>query len=131
MKEPYFVAAAAEYQKRLAPHVKLTVKELPEGHPVVNELPRDATLTVALCVDGQPCTSQQLAADIAAWQLSGISSVCYVIGGSDGLPGAVVQRADKRLSLSAMTFPHHLARVILLEQLYRAFQIIAGGKYHK
>ena len=123
-------AAAAEYQKRLTPYVKLTVRELPEGHPVTDALPPGA-LTVALCVEGELCSSEALAAQLAAWQLSGRSSLCFVIGGSDGLPEEVKARAGRRLSLSPMTFPHHLARVLLLEQLYRAIQINAGGKYHK
>jgi len=130
LKEPYLVSAAAEYQKRLLPYAKLTVSELPEGHPVTGALPRNA-FTVALCIEGELCASETLAAKLAGWQQSGRSSLCFVIGGSDGLPEAVKERADWRLSLSPMTFPHHLARVLLLEQLYRAFQIGAGGKYHK
>ena len=130
MKEPYLVAAAAEYQKRLTPYVRLTVRELPEGHAVADVLP-SGVLIVALCVEGELCSSEALAAKIDVWQTAGRSSLCFVIGGSDGLPDAVKSRADWRLSLSPMTFPHHLARVLVLEQLYRACQINAGGKYHK
>ena len=124
------MAAAAEYQKRLTPYAKLTVRELPEGHPVADALPASA-LTVALCIEGEMCSSEALAARLAAWRVDGRSSLCFVVGGSDGLPEAVRSRADWRLSLSPMTFPHHMARVILLEQLYRAVMINMGGKYHK
>ena len=129
MKEPYFAAAAVEYQKRLKPYAKLIIRELPEDHAVLDILPR--ALLIALCVEGESCSSKALAARLAAWQLGGCSSFCFVVGGSDGLPDAVKQKANWRLSLSEMTFPHHLARVILLEQLYRVFMINSGGKYHK
>jgi len=130
MKEPYYTAAAAEYRKRLTAYAKLTIRELPEGHPVTDALPH-GVLIVTLCVEGELCSSEALAAKLAAWQLDGRSSLCFIIGGSDGLPDEVKARADWRLSLSPMTFPHHLARVVVLEQLYRAMQINAGGKYHK
>ena len=130
MKEPYYEAAVAEYVKRLTPYAKLSIRELPEGHPVIGQIP-PSSLTAALCIEGKLCSSEDLAAQMAAWQLDGRSSFCFVIGGSDGLPDDVKKQAHWQLSLSPMTFPHHLARVILLEQLYRACQINAGGKYHK
>ncbi len=130
LKEPYLAAAVSEYEKRLAPFARLTIRELPEGHPVVDTLPA-AAYVVALCIEGRMCDSPAFAGRLAELQVSGRSSLCFVIGGSDGLPEAVKQRAEWRLSLSPMTFPHHVARVLLLEQLYRAFQINSGGKYHK
>lgn len=130
LKEPYFEAACREYQKRLASHARLRVTQIPEGSPVEDKLPAGA-YTTALCVDGESVGSEELAARLQSLMTAGRSSFCFLIGGSDGLPDAAVRRADWRLSLSRMTFPHHLARVLLLEQLYRTFQIISGGKYHK
>ncbi len=130
LKEPYLLSAVAEYEKRLTAFCRLKIKELPEGNPVVDSLP-DGDYLVALCIEGQTCDSPSFSARLAELPLSGRSSVCFVIGGSDGLPDAVKQKAHWKLSFSPMTFPHHLARVMLLEQLYRAFQIQSGGKYHK
>ncbi|MDR2670440.1 MAG: 23S rRNA (pseudouridine(1915)-N(3))-methyltransferase RlmH [Oscillospiraceae bacterium] len=130
LKEPYFEAACRAYEKRLTPHARLRVTQLPEGHPVADRLPAGA-YTTALCIDGESVGSEALAARLQALMTAGRSSFCFLIGGSDGLPDAAVRRADWRLSLSRMTFPHHLARVLLLEQLYRAFQIMSGGSYHK
>jgi 23S rRNA (pseudouridine1915-N3)-methyltransferase len=130
LKEPYYEAACREYLKRLSAYARVVVRELPEGHGVLDALPGGA-FVAALCVEGELCSSEALAARLAAWPLSGTSAVCFVIGGSEGLPEAVKQRAGWRLSLSPMTFPHHLARVMLLEQLYRGFMINGGGKYHK
>lgn len=92
---------------------------------------RRAPRVVALCVEGEAASSPELAGYLHRCALEGHSRVCFVIGGSDGLNPAVKQRAHWRLSMSPMTFPHHLARVMLLEQIYRAFTINEGGKYHK
>lgn len=76
-------------------------------------------------------SSEQLARQIDSWALGGTSRLCFVVGGSFGLSPEVKSAAALRLSMSPMTFPHHLARVMLCEQIYRAFTIIAGSKYHK
>ena len=91
--------------------------------------PRDHV--TALCVEGRPQSSEALAARLAALRNAGDSNGVYIIGGSLGLSAEVKARADDRLSLSPMTFPHGLARLMLLEQLYRAHKIIAGERYHK
>ena len=86
---------------------------------------------VAMCIEGKGCSSEELASLMAQCAVQGKSRVCFLIGGSDGLSDEVKRAADVRLSMSRMTFPHHLARVMVLEQIYRAFNINEGGKYHK
>lgn len=149
LKEPHFAAACAEYTKRLGTSCKLTVTELPEvrlpedpspaqieaalakeGEAILAKLPKGAKV-VALCVEGSLLSSRKLAQTLADWQVAGTSSIALVIGGSFGLHPDLKAKAQLKLSMSPMTFPHHLARVMVLEQLYRAFQINAGTKYHK
>jgi 23S rRNA (pseudouridine1915-N3)-methyltransferase len=86
---------------------------------------------VALCVEGKLLSSEELARQLNTFAVGGDSALCFVIGGSFGLHPRVKKAARLRLSMSPMTFPHHLARVMVLEQIYRAFQIEAGTKYHK
>lgn len=145
LREKHYIAAFDEYKKRLGAFCEPELTELPEARlperPSEKELeaalsgeaeaieraiPKGAAL-VALCVEGRELTSEELAAflDLAPARL------CFVIGGSNGLHERIKARAALRLSMSRMTFPHHLARVMLAEQLYRAFSIINGGKYHK
>ena len=137
LKESFFEAACDEYDKRLRRSCALERIELPEtgdivrdGEAMLRRIGADA-FVVALCVEGKSYSSQELAALLADCANRGRSRVCLLIGGSDGLSEAVKRRADVRLSMSRMTFPHHLARVMVLEQLYRAFNINEGGKYHK
>ena len=149
MREKFYIDAFAEYQKRLQAYcrpelVEITEQRLGErpsekeitaalereGQEILKAVPADACL-VALCVEGEQMPSEGMAAMIAAREGSGKPRLCFVIGGSFGLAPAVKQRADKRLSMSRMTFPHHLARVIVAEQLYRAYTIKEGSKYHK
>ena len=82
-------------------------------------------------MEGTLYSSDELAGLLSDRASRGVSRVCFVIGGSDGLSEDVKRRADVRLSMSRMTFPHHLARVMVLEQIYRAFNLLGGGKYHK
>ena len=135
LKEKHFAAACAEYEKRLGAFCKLTITELPE-----TRLPKDPSHAqidaalekeAALCVEGKLLASQDLAAQLEKWTVEGASSLALVIGGSFGLHPSVKERAQLRLSMSPMTFPHHLARVMVLEQVYRAFQINLGTRYHK
>ncbi len=140
LRENYWQQAAAEYQKRMGRYNKLEIIEVadqPEG-PQAMKKEGEAMLAhirqddhvVALCIDGKPWDSLQLAAFFRERaQLPG--RVVFVIGGSLGLHPDVIKRADRRLSMSAMTFPHQLARVMLLEQIYRAHKINAGERYHK
>lgn len=149
LKEPYLRDAAAEYQKRLSADCKLSVVELSaqklpdnpskkqidaallaEGKCILEKIPDNAAV-ISLCVEGRQMTSEAFSATLSDFALRGKSSVVFVIGGSFGLSDAVKQRSDLRLSVSQMTFPHQLFRVMLLEQLYRAVQIGRGTKYHK
>ena len=144
LKEPFYKDAAAEYVKRLSRYCNPDVTELPEvrlpdnpsaaqiraalekeAASILKRLPSDA-FAVALCIEGQLFSSEKLAE-----LLSRHASPVFVIGGSYGLHDSVKDAAALRLSMSPMTFPHHLARVMLLEQLYRACQINARGQYHK
>ncbi len=150
LKERFYEDAAREYIKRLGPYCKLSVTELAEqrlpaepsqaqiaaaleqeGKLLLARLPEGA-YTVALCVEGQPRSSEQLAALVDRCRNDGAQKhLVFLIGGSCGLAPAVKAKADLRLSMSAMTFPHQLARVMLLEQLYRCCRISAGERYHK
>ncbi len=130
LKEPYYIAACAEYLKRLGAYCKAEVTELPEDGDVAARIPKGAYV-IALCIEGEKLSSPDLAKKLEKLASSGVSRLCFLIGGSDGLPEDVKASADYKLSMSDMTFPHHLARVMLLEQLYRAFTITVGAKYHK
>lgn len=148
LKESYLREAAAEYEKRLQAFCKLRTIELapyrlpddPGDAHIRDALEREAVeiekhippnaAVFALCIEGKTMSSEQFSAQIERAALDGCT-VVFVIGSSFGLADRIKRRADVRLSMSPMTFPHQLARVMLLEQLYRAFQIAAGGKYHK
>lgn len=133
LKEDYLRAACAEYAKRLQVFCKIEVVELEpqrtlelEAKLLQSKLGKQASVC-ALCVEGRPLTSEAF----AAWLAKQPSEVDFLIGSSHGLCESVKARADLRLSMSAMTLPHQLARVMLLEQIYRACSINGGGKYHK
>ena len=149
LKERFYIDAAAEYAKRLGRYCGLESVELPEqrlpenpsqgeiGRALAREaeairakLPPGAALT-AMCVEGPLRSSEELAGMLDAWAGQGEKCLAFAIGGSFGLDEGLKREARARLSMSPMTFPHHLARVMLLEQLYRGFQINEGGKYHK
>ena len=134
LKEKYFSGAAEEYTKRLSRYGRFEIIELPDLPEPANASdlarlkPND--YVIAMCIDGPQFTSEAFAEKIAANDQRGTRLV-FVIGGSLGLSPAVVKRADEKLSLSKMTFPHQLARVLLLEQIYRSCKINAGERYHK
>ena len=133
LKEKYYIAACEEYLKRLTPYAKVAVIELAEGcsaDEILKKVPNGAYL-IPLCIEGEMLSSEALSEKISVISGRGVSKFAFFIGGSDGLPDAVKARGDLKLSMSRMTFPHHFARVMLLEQIYRAFQINEGGKYHK
>ena len=130
LKEKYYLGACEEYMKRLSGYCQPEVIELPEEGDPTPKIPKGAYV-IAMCIEGKKTDSPGLAAKLEQVTLEGKSRVCFLIGGSEGLSQSVKQAADWRLSMSDMTFPHHLARVMLLEQIYRAFTIMAGAKYHK
>ena len=149
LKEKFYIDAAAEYAKRLSRFCKLELVELPEERlpedpspaqieaallkeaaAIRAKLPAGAAL-IALCVEGEEKSSEALSRLLAGWSAAGTGSLAFVIGGSYGLHPDIKALARLRLSMSPMTFPHHLARVMLLEQIYRAFKIQEGSGYHK
>ena len=149
LKERFYQEAAAEYVKRLGRHCKLDVVELPESRlpddpspaeirhalqaeaaAIREKLPKGGAL-VAMCIEGKPCSSEELSRRLTDFGVQGKTQITFLIGGSVGLDGSLKQQADWRLSMSPMTFPHHMARIMLLEQIYRAYQIAGGTRYHK
>ena len=149
LKERYWQEAAAEYMKRLSAYCDpeiIEVREsqlranpsdadeeavkLEEGREILRRI-RPEDYAISLEIKGKSLDSEELAWNIERLGISGRSSVAFVIGGSLGLSQEVSERADMRLSFSAMTFPHQMMRVILLEQIYRSFRIIRGETYHK
>ena len=147
LKESYLREAQAEYTKRLGAFCKIEGVELPEYRlpdrpseaQIKKGLDEEGTqilskvsgVCVPLCIEGKMISSPALAEKIASFATGGESTITFVIGGSFGLSDEVKQCGAWKLSMSPMTFPHQLARVMLLEQVYRAFQIQSGGKYHK
>ena len=149
MREKFYIDAFSEYAKRLQGYCKFELCEiaeerLPENSKsgevdaalskeaaeILRNLPNDA-FAVALCVEGKQLPSEGIAKLIADRENSGKPKLCFIIGGSFGLHDRVKKLAKLKLSMSEMTFPHHLARVMLAEQIYRGFKINEGSKYHK
>ncbi len=134
LKEGYLREACAEYLKRLTRFCKAEVKELPEKTSLKEEgesiLKTVRGHVIALAVEGRSCSSEKFAANLQSLCDRG-EELTFVIGSSCGLDASVKSAADELLSFSEMTFPHQLMRVILLEQVYRAFMINGGGEYHK
>ncbi|PMC35517.1 23S rRNA (pseudouridine(1915)-N(3))-methyltransferase RlmH [Bacillus sp. UMB0899] len=149
LKEKYLKQGIDEYLKRLSSYAKMEVIELPdekapenlseiemeqvkekEGERILSKI-SDDTYVIALAIEGKMKSSEQLAKDLDQLATYGKSKVAFVIGGSLGLSSAVMKRANDSLSFSKMTFPHQLMRLILLEQVYRAFRINRGEPYHK
>ena len=149
MKEKPYRQMADEYLKRLSRYGKYEEIEIPdlpepavtsealeeqiktrEGEAILAKI-RPGNRVIAMTIGGKRWSSEELAKHLAELRVGGISNMVFVIGGSLGLGKNVLERADEELSMSPMTFPHQLARVMLLEQLYRAEKIIAGERYHK
>ncbi len=150
LREKYLQSAVEEYTKRLSAYCKIEVVELAEtrfssdnapraeienalkkeGEQILSKIPERARV-IALCVEGRELPTEKFAKYIDDAMVGGVSTLCFVIGSSYGLSDLVKARADLRLSFSQMTFPHPLMRVILAEQVYRAFKINAGETYHK
>lgn len=148
LKEKYFTAACDEYLKRLSPFCKVNVFELnpvalsenASDAEIENALKKEAEMikskmqsgyTFAMCIEGKQLSSEELAAKINDISVSGKSTINIIIGSSFGLHDSIKNEADFKLSMSKMTFPHKLARVMLLEQIYRAYMINNNSKYHK
>lgn len=149
MKEKFYIDAAAEYIKRLSRFCKLEIVELPEDRlpddpsqaqidgalakeadAIRAKLPASCYI-IAMCVEGKTRSSEELARLMEESIHQGGSHLVFLIGGSFGLHPSIKALASFKLSMSPMTFPHHLARVMLLEQIYRGYQINTGSKYHK
>jgi len=149
LKESFYREACAEYIKRLSAYCRLNLVELPEeklpqnpsqaqidgalareGEAIRSKIPPSAQV-IALCVEGKLRSSEELAGLTRTFEHSAAKHLVFLIGGSYGLSGSLRAEAQARLSMSPMTFPHHLARVMVLEQIYRAFKINEGSSYHK
>jgi 23S rRNA (pseudouridine1915-N3)-methyltransferase len=144
LKERYWREAADEYLKRLGPYATLNVIEIAdrdsgrdearalaeEGADILRAIPEGAHV-FTLEIGGRELSSEAFAERLSALALDGRSTVAFVVGGSVGLSADVLARANERLSLGRMTLPHNMARVVLLEQIYRAFRINRGEPYHK
>lgn len=149
LKEKFYINAAEEYAKRLGAYCRFTLLELPEQRLPENPSPaeisagleKEADLILSkipkgawLCVftpEGKELSSEQFAKTLSEVKISGKSAACFLIGSSFGMAQKMKDKADFRLSMGKMTFPHHLARIMVLEQLYRAEAIQSGSKYHK
>lgn len=149
LKEAFFLKACEEYRKRLGSYCSISIVELPENRlsdrpsageieaallreaeEIEKRIPKNAFFVVCT-PEGRQLSSEEFAEKLALLKKNGHSSVCFLVGGSFGIASSLKKKADFRLSISKMTFPHHLFRVLLLEQIYRAESIQAGTKYHK
>lgn len=149
LKEKFYLSAAAEYEKRLSGYCQFRILELPESRlpenpspaeiaaglekeadQILSKIPKGAWFCV-LTPEGKTLSSEAFAETLRYVKLTGKSSACLLIGSSFGISSRVKAKADLKLSMGPMTFPHHLARIMALEQLYRAESIQAGSKYHK
>lgn len=149
LKEQYLRDASAEYTKRLSTLCRLNIVELTaeklsdnpsekqienalsaEGKKIIEKIPK-GSYVYTMCIEGKQKSSEQFSREIEDIALTGVSSIVFIIGGSFGLSDEVKARSDNRFSMSKMTFPHQVARIMLLEQIYRSMQISLGTKYHK
>ena len=149
LKEKFWTDACNEYAKRLKGFCSFSIIEVDEeklpdtpspaqiqntlekeGQRIISKIPKNAKV-ISMCIEGKQKSSEKFAREISDLALNGASSIVFVIGGSWGLSDRVKNISEIRLSMSEMTFPHQLARVMLCEQIYRAFQITSNGKYHK
>lgn len=149
IKEKYINMGIDEFSKRLKVYCKLNIIEVQdeatpdkasekeedlirkkEGEKIIGKIPKNSYI-IALAIDGKQLASEGLAKKIDGLAIDGISDITFIIGGSLGLDDEVLKLADYKLSFSKMTFPHQLMRLILLEQVYRAFRIMKGEPYHK
>lgn len=149
LKEKYLKEAAAEYEKRLSSlcvlkTIEIEPHKLPdnpnstqisnaletEGDKILNFIP-NGSYVIPMCIEGNQIDSIALSNKLESISISGHSNICFIIGGSYGLSDKIKNIANLKLSMSKMTFPHQLARIMLLEQIYRSFKILQGATYHK
>lgn len=149
IKEKYIQEGIKEYTKRLSRYCSLEIIEIDdekapenlsdkemeivkqrEGERILSKIPQNS-FVIALVIEGKQLSSEDLAEKIGTLMVDGISDICFIIGGSLGLSQEVISRSNFKLSFSKMTFPHQLMRMILLEQIYRAWRIMKGEPYHK
>lgn len=141
LKEKFYLEACREYEKRLGTLCRMEILQLEEEPDRPGSLQKEAekiraaihqgSFVVAMCIEGRMLSSEGLAEKLQQLQNQGVSRLCILIGSSRGLDEALKAQSGLRLSMSPMTFPHHLARVMVLEQIYRALSILSGSKYHK
>ena len=139
IKEKYFTAAIEEYSKRLGRYCNFKITQVQDYPDDNTEIQREAELIipkikgvcVPLCVEGKQLSSEELADFISKMSVEGNSHISFIIGGSNGLDDRIKIMGKLKLSFSKMTFPHQLMRVVLTEQIYRAFKIINNENYHK
>ena len=146
LKERFWADACAEYMKRLSGYAKVSVREVPDVDPAraggvdaarakeaagILSAIAPSSHVILMAIEGTQRSSEQLSRRMDALTLGGVSDMTFVIGGSDGVDASVYARADETLSFGPITLPHNLARVVLLEQVYRAFKISRGEPYHK
>jgi len=149
LKDKFFIDASAEYEKRLSKYCKLEIKTIeaaklpsdPSNREVTEALKEECDKIkkaipsgcelIPLCIEGKQLSSEELSRKLDTLKLYGTSHVCFIIGGSYGIDEEIKRQASIKLSMSKMTFPHRLARIMLLEQIYRAFKITEGSNYHK
>ena len=148
IKEDYFSKAAAEFEKRLSRFCSINVIQIPdksipdnpspaecsavlntEGEQILKKIGK-SDIVIAMCIEGKNLSSEEFAAKLSDFQMQS-STIDFVVGGSLGLSDEVKKRADFKLSMSKMTFPHRIARLMLEEQIYRAFKILSNETYHK
>jgi len=146
LKETFWKDACAEYLKRLGSYAQVRIAEVPDADParsggtegakekegaaLLSVIPEKSRV-ILMAIEGKPRSSVQIAEHLNELMISGKGDITFVIGGSDGVSKKVYERADELLSFGPITMPHNLARVVLLEQIYRAFRIIRGEPYHK
>lgn len=149
IKEKYWTDAISEYKKRLSAFCKFNIVELDEektfndpnkaqieailnaeGRRILKAVSKGSSV-ISMCIEGKSLSSEELSDKLSDIALMGNSTVDFIIGGSWGLSAEVKARSNLKLSMSKMTFPHQMARVVLCEQIYRAFEIMNNGKYHK
>ena len=149
IKERFLQDGILEYEKRLRPYAKIQIIEVPEekrpasatpplervamakeGERILAAIP-EGSYVVALDINGEDWSSTALAEAFSRWELAGNNQIAFIIGGDLGLAPTVLSRSNLRLSLSRMTFTHPMARLLLIEQIYRAFRILRGEPYHK
>jgi len=130
LKESYFAAAVDEYVKRIGGFGKVKIVDLKDDSEILAKIPKNAYV-FAMCIEGQQLSSEEFSQKLEKVYLSEKKGIYFIIGGSEGLPQEVKSIADMKLSFSKMTFPHRLAKIMLLEQVYRALSIQNNRSYHK